>query len=156
VFTVAIPFTRSMRALHADSHLSTLVNLTIALVLLFVWTAWFFLAQIALSTTGQIVTITRTGAIIAAFPATAQGTLRRGQQARVHLQGNIAALRKPLSAVVAEVRQPIREDRVQAELYVREDATIRQLLQQGMQGEVEVTVARVSPATLVMRHLTAP
>ena len=88
---MAIPFTRSMRALYADSHFSTLVSLSVALVLLLVWAAWFFLAQITLSTTGQIVTTTREGTIIAAFPAAAKGTLRRGQQARVHLQGNSAA-----------------------------------------------------------------
>ena len=153
---MAIPFTRSMRALYADSHLSTLVSLSVALVLLFVWAAWFFLAQITLSTTGQIVTTTREGTIIAAFPATVQGTLRRGQQARVHFQGNRTAPSKPLSAVVAEVRQPTREDQILVELYVREDAIVRQLLQRGLHGEVEVTVARVSPATLVMRRWTAP
>src|SRR5262245_43833924 len=86
--TMAIPFTRSMRALYADSYLSALVSLSVALVLLLVWAAWFFLAQITLSTTGQIVTTTREGTIIAAFPAAAKGTLRRGQQARVHLQGD--------------------------------------------------------------------
>ena len=153
---MAIPFTRSMRALYADSHFSTLVSLSVALVLLLVWAAWFFLAQITLSTTGQIVTTTREGTIIAAFPAAAKGTLRRGQQARVHLQGNSAAQRKPLSAVVAEVMQPTREDQVQVLLYVREGATVRQLLQQGLHGEVEVTVAHVSPATLVMRRWTGP
>lgn len=153
---MAIPFTRSMRALHADSHLSTLVSLSVALVLLLVWAAWFFLAQITLSTTGQIVTTTREGTIIAVFPAAAQGTLRRGQQARVHLQGNSAAQRKLLSAVVAEVMQPTREDQVQVLLYVRENATVRRLLQQGLHGEVEVIVAYVSPATLVMRRWTVP
>ena len=145
-----------MRALYADSHFSTLVSLSVALVLLLVWAAWFFLAQITLSTTGQIVTTTREGTIIAVFPAAAQGTLRRGQQARVHLQGNSAAQRKLLSAVVAEVMQPTREDQVQVLLYVRENATVRQLLQQGLHGEVEVTVAYVSPATLVMRRWTGP
>jgi hypothetical protein len=153
---VAIPFTRSMRALHADSHLSTLVSLSVALVLLLVWASWFFLAQITLSTTGQIVMATREGTITAVFPAAAQGTLRRGQQARVRLQGNSAAQRKLLSAVVAEVMQPTREDQVQVLLYVRENATVRQLLPQGLHGEVEVTVAHVSPATLVMRRWTAP
>jgi len=153
---VAIPFTRSMRALYADSHLSTLVGLSVALVLLFAWAAWFFLAQITLSTTGQIVTTTREGSIIAAFPTAAQGTLRRGQQARVYLLGNHTAQSKPLSAIVAEVKQPAPEDKILVELYVREAAIVRQLLQQGLQGEVEVTVARVSPATLVMRRWTEP
>src|SRR2546425_13253374 len=99
-----------MRALYADSHLSTLVSLSVALVLLLAWAAWFFLAQLTLSTTGQIVTTTREGTIIAAFPAAAKGTLRRGHKARVHLQGNSAAQPKPLSAVVAEARQPSRQD----------------------------------------------
>jgi hypothetical protein len=99
---------------------------------------------------------TREGTIIAVFPAEAQGTLRRGQQARAHLQGNRAAQRKLLSAVVAEVMQPTREDQVQVLLYVQEDATVRQLLQQGLHGEVEVTVAHVSPATLVMHRWTVP
>src|SRR5262245_40905871 len=138
--TMAIPFTRSMRALYVDSHLSTLVGLSVALVLLFAWAAWFFLAQITLSTTGQIVTTTREGSIIAAFPTAAQGTLRRGQQARVYLLGNHTAQSKPLSAIVAEVKQPAPEDKILVELYVREAAIVRQLLQQGLQGEVEVTV----------------
>src|SRR5262249_36686010 len=145
-----------MRALYADSHLTTLVGLSVALVLLFAWAAWFFLAQITLSTTGQIVTTTREGSIIAAFPVVAQGTLRRGQQARVYLQGNRTVQSQQLSATVAEVNHTAPEDQVQVDLYVREAAVVRQLLQQGLQGEVEVTVARVSPATLVMRRWTEP
>src|SRR5262249_24179361 len=145
-----------MRALYADSHLSTLVGLSVALVLLFAWAAWFFLAQITLSTTGQIVTTTREGSIIAAFPVAAQGTLRRGQQARLYLQGNRTMQSKPLSAVVSEVKQLTPGDQLLVELYVREEAIVRQLLQQGLHGEVEVTVARVSPATVVMRRWTEP
>jgi hypothetical protein len=152
---MAIPITRSMRALHADNHLSTLVGLSVALVLLTAWAAWFFLAQIALTATGQIVTISREGTIIAAFPATARDTIRRGQRARLHPQGgNTTEPRKPLSAIVTEVTPHAREGQVQVELYVLQDATARRTLQNGLRGDIEITVAHVSPATLIMRRWT--
>jgi hypothetical protein len=152
---MAIPFTRSMRALHADNHLSTLVGLGVALVLLTAWAAWFFLAQIALKATGQIVTITREGTIVAVFPATARDTIRRGQRARLHPQGgNTAEPSRSMSAIVTEVVPHAREDQVQVELYVLQDATARRILQHGLRGDVEITVAHVSPATLVMRRWT--
>jgi hypothetical protein len=152
---MAIPFTRSMRALHADNHLSTLVSLSVALVLLTAWAAWFFLAQIALKATGQIVTITREGTIVAVFPASTLDTIRRGQRARLHPQGsNTAEPSRALSAIVTEVAPYAREDQVQVELYVLQDATARKMLQNGLRADVEITVAHVSPATLIMRRWT--
>jgi hypothetical protein len=152
---MAIPFTRSMRALHADNHLSTLVGLSVALVLLTAWAAWFFLAQIALKATGQVVTITREGTVIAAFPAAARDTIRRGQRARLHPQGgNTAEPSRPLSAIVTDVAPLAREGQVQVGLYVLQDATARRMLQNGLRGDVEITVAHVSPATLIMRRWT--
>ena len=154
---MAIPFARSMRALHADNHFSTLIGLSVALVLLMVWAAWFFLAQIGLNTTGQIVTTTREGTIIAAFPAAARGAIRRGQQARLHPEsGNTAEPSRPLSAIVMDVKPQARENQVQVELYVLEDATARKRLQDGLGGHVEIAVAHVTPATLVMRRWTGP
>jgi hypothetical protein len=137
------------------NHLSTLVGLSVALVLLTAWAAWFFLAQIALKATGQIVTITREGTIIAAFPATARDTIRRGQRARLHPQGdNTAEPSRPLSAIVTDVAPRAREGRVQVELYVLPDATARTMLRNGSRGDVEITVAHVSPAALIMRRWT--
>jgi hypothetical protein len=154
---VAIPFTRSMRALHADNHLSTLLGLSVALGLLTIWAAWFFLAHIALTATGQIVTTTREGTIIAAFPAAARGTIRRGQRARLYPQvGTTAEQGKPLLAVVADVTPHAREDPVAVELYVLEDAAARSMLRNGVRGAVEIAVAHVTPATLVMRRWTRP
>jgi hypothetical protein len=150
---MAIPFTRSMRALHGDNHLSTLIGLSVALVLLTAWAAWFFLAQIALKATGQIVTVTREGTIVAAFPATARDTIRRGQRARLHpLGANTAKSSRPLSAIVREVMPDARQSQIQVELYVLDDATARRMLQNGLRGDVEITVAHVSPATLIMRR----
>jgi hypothetical protein len=156
-YTVAIPFTRSMRALHADDHLSTLVGLSVALVLLAAWAAWFFLARIGLNATGQIVATTREGAIIAAFPAAAQGSIRRGQRARLlPKNGNGAEPNRPLAAIVTAVAPQAREDQLQVELYVLEDATARRVPQSGLRGDVEIAVAHVTPATLVMRRWTMP
>lgn len=154
---MAIPFTRSMRALQADSHLVTLIGLSAALVLLGLWAAWFFFAQIALYTTGQIVTTTREGTIMAAFPASARDTIRRGQRVHLHPQGgNPAEPGKPLVAVVTEVTQPTSTDQVQVEMFVLEHATARRLLQNGLRSAVEIPVEHVTPATLVMRHWARP
>jgi hypothetical protein len=146
-----------MRALHADSHRPPLVGLSVALVLLTVWAAWFFLAPIALTATGQMVTTTREGTVISAFPAAARGSIRRGQRARLHPQGgNAAEPSKTLAAIVTDVKPHGREDQVQVELYVLDDATARRTLQNGLRGEVEIAVAHVTPAALVIRRWAGP
>jgi hypothetical protein len=155
---VAIPFTRSMRALHADSHLFTLISLSVAILLLIAWACWFLMPYIALKETGQIVNITRDGSILATFPPTAWGTIRRGQRALVRPQSDTTGARSnPIPAVVAEVTQQGRADQVQVELYVRTtEATARWLPPHGLHGHVEIIVAHASPATLIMRRWHAP
>jgi hypothetical protein len=70
--------------------------------------------------------------------------------------GNAAEPRKTLAAIVTDVKPHGREDQAQVELYVLDDATARRTLQNGLRGEVEVTVAHVTPAALVIRRWTGP
>jgi hypothetical protein len=117
---------------------------------LLIWSAWFFLAPVTLYETGQIVGATRDGTVVADFPAEAAGRILPGQPALLHLQGALAAEAGALPASVMEVAEPTGQDHVRVELYPQWDADLLTAPENGLRGQVEVEVERVSPAYLFL------
>ncbi len=148
---MSIPFSRSMRSLNADSLRPSLVGLVIAIVLLVAWAGWFFLAQITIYETGQIVGLTSTGTVVANFPPEALGRIHRGQPA--FLRPNVATENpiESIPAIVADVTNDDPDGRIQVELFALPSAASLAFLQNNPTGQVEIEVERLSPATLVMR-----
>ena len=140
-----------MRALYDDSYRFSLVGLIIAIAFLATWAAWFFLAQMTLYETGQIVSVTRDGAIVADFPLEALPRLRRGQPAFLFPQDTQGVSTGPLAAVVTDVSSQTDEDRVEVALYPRTNMAALAIPQDRMTGQVEIEVEHVSPAVLMMR-----
>ncbi len=148
---MSIPFSRSMRSLNADSFRPSLVGLSLAIILLAAWLAWFFLAQIALYEISQIVWVNEEGIIVADFPLEAQGLIWPGQPALFHPNGTIEGQASTIPAVVIDVVNQVQEERVRVELLSLADPTSPIFLQSDLTGQLEIEIERVSPAILVMQ-----
>ncbi len=90
--------------------------------------------------------------VVAQFPpAAALGRIADGQNAEVRLQGFPWAQWGTVPVVVNRVASEIRDGTVRVELTVDASRPCRIPLQHGMPGAVEVSVERISPATLMLR-----
>lgn len=90
---------------------------------------------------------------VAEFGAPALGRLRRGQIARLRLDGFPWTQYGYVDAEVTSVASETREQRVRVELAVRRPASSAIPMQHGMPGAVEVEVERVAPIALLIRAL---
>lgn len=149
---MAMPFSRTMRSLYADSFYFSLAGLIVAILLLLTWMAWFFMARMTLYETGQLVQAKRTGTIVADFPLAAAEHIRSGQVALAYPQGLGEATGAPLQAVVTEVL-PAHEQRVRIELFPHSEITVRHIPPGTVTGRVTVEVAHISPAMLLLRAI---
>lgn len=150
---MAIPFSRSMRSLGADNFRFALVGLIVAIVLFTAWTIWFFLAQITLYETGQVVEVTREGLVVADFSSEALGRIRQGQFAllRFDVTDDEDQEAGAIPAVVMRITSQAQKDRGQVELFPLPEAASRMPFRENLKGRVDVEVEHLSPATLVMR-----
>jgi multidrug resistance efflux pump len=90
--------------------------------------------------------------VVAQFaPAAAMGRLAEGQPAEVRLQGFPWAQWGTAPASVSRVATEVRDGSVRVELRVDSSRPCRIPLQHGMPGSVEVSVERITPATLILR-----
>ena len=85
------------------------------------------------------------------LPADALGHVRAGQAARVRLDGFPWTEFGILDAEVIRVAEEPREGTIRVELSLDATSNNRIPLQHGLPGVIEIEVARVSPATLVLR-----
>lgn len=143
---MSLPFSRSMRSLHADSYRFSLAMFIGSIGLLTAWAGWFFLARITLYETGQIVGTTRRGTVVVALPSEASGKLRRGQLAVMRLQGTSVDQGGTLPVTVQEVTK--KAEQVRVELSVPHQMAAPINWKERMAGQVEIAVDHVSPATL--------
>ncbi|HJZ71603.1 MAG TPA: HlyD family efflux transporter periplasmic adaptor subunit [Vicinamibacterales bacterium] len=94
------------------------------------------------------------GAIVAIAqfsPSAASGRIRRGQRARVRLDGFPWAQYGTVEATVAQVANEVRDGTVRVELAVAAGSNARIALEHGLTGSVEIAVERVTPLTLLLR-----
>ena len=148
---MSTPFSRSMRSLYADGFRPSLVGILVAVVLLIAWAGWFFLARITFYETGQIVSVTGEGIVVADFPPEALGRIQSGQSALLWFDSAAGDQAEAIPSVVIDVVNQAQEERVQVELYILGDAIAFVSLYEGSTGQAEVEVERISPASLVMR-----
>jgi hypothetical protein len=156
---MSITFSRSLRALGADRFRASLLGLLVVVILLAVWAAWFFLAEVGVYEISDSARLIDPDRASAEFPPSAAGRIRIGQTARLRLAAFPWAQYGTLSASVAAVSADVNEGevRVALEIAPSSNSTIR--LQPGMSASVEVEIERVSPAILALRaagQLAAP
>lgn len=100
---------------------------------------------------GAIVPSGELKAIAYFLPSAALGRIRPGQLARIRLAGFPWTQYGSISSTVVSVADEPRHRRVRVELTVHPHPASPIPIQHGLPGTVEVKVARVSPATLVLR-----
>jgi multidrug resistance efflux pump len=84
-------------------------------------------------------------------PSASSGRIRRGQGARIRLDGFPWAQYGTVDATVARVASEMRDGAVRVELAVIAGSNPRIPLEHGLTGSVEVAVERVAPLTLLLR-----
>ena len=148
---MATPFSRTMRSLKSDGFRVSLAGLLLAMIVLVLWLAWFFLARITLYETSQSATISQAGDITAYFAPTSLGRLSVGQPALVRLTGGAEGMPRAIPAMVMNVKDESKQNRVRVDLYALDLPAELAVGQTGLSGQVEVEVEQVSPALLVAR-----
>jgi len=147
---MSIPFTQSLHALYADQGRVSLGGIGLALLLLLLWAAWFVTPSLPVYTNGELLRLTRSGDLVAMFPAQAYDQLRPGQAARIypaHSSGSAVAL----PATVLEIDLNDRGDAVEVRFYPESTVDLDALFSNGVTGQATVETATISPAVLLMR-----
>ncbi|MGQ4806996.1 hypothetical protein NKDENANG_00334 [Candidatus Entotheonellaceae bacterium PAL068K] len=148
---MATPFPRTVQALQATDFRRALVTLSLLIVIVGLWFAWFFLAKITLFDISEPMPVSGDEILVANFPFKTSGRLQRGQTAFVQLTGNTGTAVGPVPALVTEVEERPDIGKVQVTLFVFWALATSVPPQNGLMGQVEIEVEYVSPATLVLR-----
>ena len=146
-----IAFSRSMRSLNNDSFRPSVVGLTVSILLLAAWAAWFLLARITVYETGQIVTVAEDGAVTASFSSKAIGRIHQGQPALLRFDGASPGPAHPVRAIVTDVNSPTTGERNLVNLFALPSGTSVTPLQDNLTGKVDIEIDHLSPAALVVR-----
>jgi hypothetical protein len=143
---MAVSFSRSMRSLEQDNYRFSLIGLIVAVLLLSAWSAWFFLADIALYETSETFEVQRDGSLAVKFSPQALGRIRPGQTVVLYLNGAGEHGISSLPGLVMDVPSSFRPGDGSVEVYVFSPES----LGEGVAGQVQVEVDHVSPAQLLM------
>ncbi len=153
-----MPFVRSIHSLESDHFRRTIVLLLITSALLIAWASWMVLAQVPLyaaTQTAQLMVnqedVTQFNIVASFEPAIALGRIYPGQPATMRLDGFPWAQYGTIQATVQRVATAIEHGRVQVELTINANPRSQVPLQQGLPGDVEIEVERISPALLLLR-----
>ena len=149
---MSISFTQSMQSLHADHGRSALWGMGLAICFLLLWLLWFLIPSLTVYTQGHLVKLTRSGTVVATMPAADWARLRAGQTAYIALAGATTAQPK-LTAMVMEVATQPDGNQVAITLYPTDDSEWTMHSAGGINGEVQVEVATISPALLLLQTL---
>jgi hypothetical protein len=148
---MATPFANTLRSLNADSFHASLMGLGVALVLLIAWGSWFILARMTVYEVSTSALVASNGVVIADFPSTQPGRIRRGQAAWLYpVQGNAKQSVNVPAVVFGFIRSPSAEP-AQVKLFPVGEQDLRDILPEGQKVRVEIEVESVSPAVMVLR-----
>lgn len=149
---MAIPFSRSLRSLHADGFRPALIGLVIAIVLIGAWCSWFFLTEITLYQTARNAEI-RHEFITVELPANKLERIRPGQAARLYLNGVSFKKLGSIPAVVTDTSAaPAPGQQGLITLIALPEGPSPIFFQDRLTGRVEIEVEHISPFDWIMRH----
>jgi membrane fusion protein (multidrug efflux system) len=148
---VANSFSRTTRSLSADGHSTTLIGLLVVLLLLVIWGAWFFAAGVPIRHTSASAEVTSPQRVTAVFPSDSSVGINRGQAVNFHPAGNIGAQIGAIPGIVSRVSDDPSGDLTFVEIALRFEQALPAPLQEGLKGQVDIELERVSPATLILR-----
>jgi len=144
---VSLPFSRSVRSLGIDSYRASRIGMVLALVIMIVLLAWFFLAKVTLYEVSSDLSFTADGHVLAYFPKESLKRIQPGQPVilRVYYDTEQTALTLPAMVISTE------KDGEQVEIIVNSEEAYSLPLQEDLTGQVQVEIEYVTPATLVRR-----
>lgn len=144
---MSLPFSRSVRSLDIDSYRASRIGMILALVIIIVLLAWFFLAKVTLYEVSSDLTFTEDGRVLAYFPEESLKRIQPGQPVilRVYYDPDQATLTLPAMVISTE------KDGEQVEIIVISEDVSSLPLQEDLTGQVQVEIEYVTPATLVRR-----
>jgi hypothetical protein len=140
---MSIPFSRSLRSLKDDSFLPSVAGLAITSLFLIAWAGWFFFAKIAVSEISQQFQVNRDGSLQVTFPSHSLEHIQPGQTVALRIIVNRRI--QTIQGEVMDVKP--KENSGQVRVYLYSD----EIVKQNTQGQVQVEVEQVSPATLLLR-----
>ncbi len=147
-------FSQTLRSLQAERSSFAPLWLLVVSAILLAWLLWFFLSSVAIRTYGEIIHTTSSGVVTAEFPRAAQNDIQLGQAALLQptaqtTDASVAAS-APIPATVTEIVMPAQTDRLRVTLFADMDSPNAAAIQADLTGRVEIVVAHLSPATLVL------
>ena len=147
---MANSFSRTTRSLSADGHSSTLIGLLVVLLLLVVWGAWFFAAGVPIRQSSASAQVTSPRQVTATFSSDGLLGINRGQLVDFHPAGNIGAQNGAIPGIVTGVSEESSGELTVVEIALRFEHALPAPLQEGLKGQVDIELERVSPATLIL------
>lgn len=147
---MSISFTQSMQSLYADRGHAALWGVGLTMLCLLLWLVWFLTPSLTVYAHGHLVKLTRSGALVAVLPVQESPSLQAGQTAHIYPTNTP---RQSLTATVLEVASQDNSDQIEIVLYLNDDTVANDPFANGVDGEVEVAVETIAPATLLFQTL---
>jgi hypothetical protein len=144
---LSLHFSRSTRSINLDSYRAAHIGLILAVGVMLLLLAWFFLSRITLYETSNQVQFGQDGKIQASFSPEAFLRIQPGQAAILRL--SLGADQPPVSVPVMIMR--VNQKDKLAEFAQLDNRINLQELPPDLKGQVEVEVEHISPLALVMR-----
>lgn len=147
---MSISFTQSMQSLYADRGYAALWGVGLAVLCLLLWLGWFLTPSLTVYAHGHLVKMTRNGTLVAELPVQESTDLRAGQTAHIYPTNTP---QQRLTATVLEVASQDNGNQIQVMLYLNDDTEVDDPFAAGVDGEVQVAIATIAPATLLLQTL---
>lgn len=161
---MSIPFSQTMRSMHADNHYFSIWSLIGAIVLAWAWGVWFFNAELTFYENSKTMEVTEFESLEFRFPRKHYGTVQRVQKIRQRVltaKFSSQALDQIKTGQMAYVRLDNRNDIIYAvvttvghgkvQLLAEIPAMDKNPFKTGGHGEVRIEIEHITPAALVMR-----
>jgi hypothetical protein len=144
---MSLQFSRSLRALRVDSFRPSRIGLFLAILLMGVLIAWFFMAKVTLYENSASLQFTEDGRLMANFTPEGMKRVRQGQTAMLQIDAGTDQPAESLPAMVFDTQA----DSNAAEILVKTNEIPESLKTGKLNGRVEVEVEYSTPAQLLLR-----
>lgn len=152
---MSMPFAHSIRALHTDREGPAVIILISAMLLLALWLLWFLWASIPLYESGQVIGVTRYGALIANFSGQPSTQIQPGQTALIRSLSTVDGVEtvQTTPALVMLVNPGGESGELSVELASLSDQwlALERMAADGSPLRADVEVDRLSPAQWIWR-----
>lgn len=144
-------FARTTHALQAVDFRKSIFGLALVSLLIVLWLAWFMLARITIFEVSASIPLETDELLTVLLPYKGPGQLKRGQVARLHLDGVAGETTGSVPALVTDVTTDLEDGLVTVTMVLFWELVPFPPENEALTGRVEIETEYVSPATLLMR-----